>query len=55
MFTQFCCKHENIFDMEQDCIKYGKRVHSFWDDPVRDVELFVRIPTLGTKANRDRS
>ena len=31
---KFCCKCENISDIEQDCIQCGKRIHSFLDNPV---------------------
>jgi hypothetical protein len=34
---QFCSKCENISGIEQDCVQCGKRIHSFWDDPVRDM------------------
>ena len=38
---QFCSKCENIADIQQDCIQWGKRVHSFWEDPVRDMVIYL--------------
>jgi len=32
---QFCSKCENVEDIEQHCVWYGKIKHSFWKDPVR--------------------
>jgi len=31
---QFSSKYENISDIEQDFIQCGKRIHSFWNEPV---------------------
>jgi len=33
---QLFSKYENVLDIGQDCIRCGKRIHSFWDDPVGD-------------------
>ena len=38
---QFCSKCGNISDIEQDCIQCGKRIHSFWEDPVRDMLSYL--------------
>jgi len=37
IFTVF----ENVDDAEVDCRKCGKRIHSFWSDPVGDLISFV--------------
>ena len=29
-------------DIEEDCIQCGKRIHSFWDDPVGDMFNYLR-------------
>jgi len=38
---QFCSKRKNILDKENDCIQCGKRIHSFWDDPVGDMLRYL--------------
>jgi hypothetical protein len=38
---QFCSKCENISDIEQVCIKCGKRTHSFWNAPVGDMLRYL--------------
>jgi len=37
----FCSKCENVSDIEQDCSQCGKRIHSFWDDPVGDMLSYL--------------
>jgi len=34
---QFCCKCENVQDINIDCEKCGRRKHTIWDDPVGDL------------------
>jgi len=38
---QFCSKCENISVKKQDCIQCGKRTHSFCDDLVGDVLIYL--------------
>ena len=38
---QFCSKCENMSDIRQDCIQCGKRIHTFWDDPVGDMLIYL--------------
>jgi hypothetical protein len=34
---QFCMRCEGVADIEIDCEQFGKRKHSFWDDPIGDM------------------
>ena len=40
---QFCRQCEGVEDCG-DCVRLGKRKHSFWDDPVGVLLLYVRQP-----------
>jgi hypothetical protein len=38
---QFCLKCESINIVEQDCSQCGRRIHSFWQDSVWDLESYL--------------
>ena len=52
---QFCSKREKLSDIRQDCIQCGKRIHSFWNDPVGDMLSYYANRDLGQNDSRDRS
>jgi len=41
---QFCSRREDVEDVERDCVRCGKRKHSFWEDPVRDLLSYITEP-----------
>jgi hypothetical protein len=41
---QFCSQCENESDTNVDCRRCGKRMHSFFDDPVRDLLTYFCRP-----------
>jgi hypothetical protein len=48
---QFCTSCEAEQDIDKDCEKCGKRKHTFWGDPVKDLlkYLFEKCPKWATK------
>jgi hypothetical protein len=41
---QFCSECESMEDIQQDCLRCGKRKHSFWNDPVGDLLSYMCKP-----------
>jgi hypothetical protein len=41
---QFCFKFENEHDIYQECPQCGKRIHTFWEDPVGDMLSYMCGP-----------
>jgi hypothetical protein len=41
---QFCSMCDNQPDANIDCVRYGKRTHSFWEDPVGDMLAYLCEP-----------
>jgi hypothetical protein len=41
---QFCSNCEDLDDIERECIRCGKRKHSFWEDPVGDLLTYLCEP-----------
>jgi len=39
---QFCAQGEDVED--GDCVRCGKRKHSFWDDPLGDMLTYLSEP-----------
>jgi len=41
---QFCLQCDTLADIDVDCLRCGKRRHSFWDDPVGDLLSYLCRP-----------
>jgi len=41
---QYCSKYEDAEDVEGDCVQCGVRKHSFWDDPVSNMQSYLCEP-----------
>ena len=40
----FCAQFEILADIEEDCERWGRRNHSFWEDPCGDLLSYICEP-----------
>ena len=45
-WQQFCTNCEILDDIDTDCARYGRRRHSFFEDPIGDLLSSLRTSTL---------
>ncbi len=45
---QVCSRYESSEDVQQDCVQYGKRKHTFREEPVDDMLAYLCEPRGGS-------